>query len=348
MSYRNPQQIVDSTGATVTSALKDLTSKALTYQKTQRLKKEEEDLKKEEESKQLQKEKNKINRDLYDVDVSISDLPSAGSVGFDDKQRIILSAELDRIHELGVESIDGDNYEYLAALGKFKKRVNQLPVLMGILNTEAEMLGDAAEDDILNSGSEAVQKERALRLAFIKDIRDNDGANLTPKYENGVEVIEYINPDTGESFVLNGQSYLKAKENGGGDLINYVDRSYGEEAKKVFDKYKGKYKAKAMKFVSKTPEGKQTITKNNWEQANKDLKESLLLDEELDVMLNESIWQDLVGGSEWTDSDDQRKKLKEIFVDKIVDQNGREAIEETGYTLDETLNDSMATFNTKK
>ena len=257
---------------------------------------------------------------------------------------------MDKIHQLGIKSIGGDQSEYRQALKQFENNLVADQTFLGLLNKEAEVWGNAVESG--NTGSylthapKEVQDQRNLRLALIEDININDGANLKTSYDNGVKILTYTTPQNGytlkngtqipggKTITINSKEYLKD----GKGLVKYQE-DLSTNISDIWDKYKESYNPIKEKLVEKisatgttalggTGPGKQTQEWKDYEKANELLEKQLNEDLEIEALINvegEMLHQKFVNDDDpYTGTPAQKAEIKERLIEHIKNRYGQQ------------------------
>lgn len=353
-TYTQPTQILDVSGAALSKSGDQLFKQAQNIEKQRKV--EEAALKKKKESEEKNRiaNNNAINRELLSVNKAIHKMPATGAVGFDEKQRQLLSTELDEIHKLGLETIGKDNSEYIKRLSEFEAAIETMPIFNGILNKEGELLLNAEKND---GNKTILHSSDWLNRRLINDINQTDGSNVTPKFVNGQYIVEFTDPESGENLILNSTEYLKAMENGSGGLVDYVS-DYTEDLKKKYSDASKGISADSKTIIQEISEGRtEKISEKDWARANKEIRDKL---ESSDIIIDESLYQTFgstVGEGDtevteiWENSDEQKERTKQRVIDHIMNQyghpiEGQKIISESTTIVDPSDDGDSTTTNT--
>ena len=253
----------------------------------------------------------------------INSIAGGDELTFKDKSIDMLNEEVDNLDLLMRNSIGRDQTEYIKARTNLMGLPELYTKTLTLLDSKSEEYNGIADQarQILNSTSTEAR-------AFMNDIANNDGNNITPSYKNGNLILTYNGKDDqgrDQEYVLNANNWIKANNSGTGNIINYS--KIGEHEKEwgtlVDNTIKNSnLKPEVIKSIKELGGGKiNTKTVENYIVAKESLTKRLLENTNLLPTLDESTWQFFNPGEEWNPKDkDDIDKLKEEVVEYLVDQ----------------------------
>ena len=253
----------------------------------------------------------------------INNVGGGDELTFKDKSIDMLNEEVDNLDLLMRNSIGRDQTEYIKARTNLMGLPELYTKTLTLLDSKSEEYNGIADQarQILNSTSTEAR-------AFMNDIANNDGNNITPSYKNGNLILTYNGKDDqgrDQEYVLNANNWIKANNSGTGNIINYS--KIGEHEKEwgtlVDNTMKSSnLKPEVIKSIKEIGGGKiNTKTVENYLVAKESLTKRLLENTNLLPTLDESTWQFFHPGEEWNPKDkDDIDKLKGEVVEYLVDQ----------------------------
>jgi hypothetical protein len=223
-TYYQPGRIIDYSIGAFTKSIQDAEKELLDQE---RLRKNEE--------KNEQLRINRINEELTDLEFGISQLPEYETVTLDDEIKEKLQSEYERVYRLGVESIGGDNREYLRAVKALEQQAKDAGIFMAALNEEGKLWDERGNlrSDAANAPISTLDPRRG---EFVNDF-NKGGGNIKAEIVNGTWVLSQGEGE--DKFVLNTKEYLNNKQplieyNAGlGSLEESVRTLYADEMDKL-------------------------------------------------------------------------------------------------------------------
>lgn len=282
--------------------------------------------------------KNKLNESLYGLDLAVSEIPALSDSSLDETTRGVLQEELNRIHKLGMDSLGGDNSEYLKEKAKFAALVKELPVQIGVLNKQALNFDESAATGV---GSFLNGVNEPWAIDMLQNFNKKNGEDIGVKIVNGQWVFEY------QGNIVNAGNNLKNVESGGG-LIKYM-KDPQESLKGIFDvtateDYIGLTFTDTERRKGKTESKKWTDYTEQNNEIKRQLQDGTALDGQLDDKKGQNNWQ-YYGGEGVYDpdaeveiTDDQGGKvkvkmkdhLKKLMIDDMMNKYGHDDIVNKG------------------
>ncbi len=311
-TYEQPGKLTDPTGEALRGVGQNITKAATDFA-----------VKKKKQERLNQIRKNKLNESLYGLDLAVSEIPSIDDDSFNESVRIALQEQLDKVHKLGLESINGDNTEYVKAKAQLMATTKDLTSQIGVLNTQAQKLADSPASGVgsfLNGG-----ENDPVILDFLKNFNDENGKDAKGYFHNGKFVIEYNGGAVKGKTIINAGNNLKNVESGGG-LVRYM-KDPQEKFKGIFDVLAGDDYI-GTQYTTTTIKKGVTIqeTRQKFEDENTDIENSLRYPktDEDDPLKNNLIgkegqnnWQYYGGEGEYDETKD-KQTLRDLITDDMM------------------------------
>ena len=324
-TYYKPGRVIDTSISDLTKGVQDV-EKAL---------KEQAKLRKIEEENRINRI-NKINEGEYGLSSSINEFPEYAEVTLDDEIKLGLQNQLEKVHQLGIDSIGKDNNEYLKAKRELEVAAKEAGLFMSAFNEQGKVW-DKNRGILDDQPGSYLNSTDLDRVSFIDDYTKG-GSNIKPELVNGVWMFTKKGVG-GEDYVVNSRAFL-TEEN---DFIEYTE-SIDPIAKTIYDTHAVKYQKEKEKILKKYEGGDGTIiteTFDDWKNANEELRRAINSDPALLTTLNSKTFQSIplkIRGKEFYDpaSEEQKKMYIKYIEDKIMADFAEEGRTRTALSTDST------------
>ena len=253
---------------------------------------------------------------------ALADTESMEDTGVVDSLQQNLSDKILELNRLKIASFEGDQTEYLKKSSELNRYIETLPVLMGLIDEEAEAMKESKKNGEFNKNY--LRSNNQKYYEFIEAINDG-GKGVTFDTKNG-NIIAKLNGKE----VFNGNAYVKGRKEGF-DLIKYAD-GYQEQIDQAdAQAYKGLESLVSKEVIKgiQSGDGDKIIDKKleNYKKARQKYKERLTSGE-IAIPVNESTYQKYnpsFDGYENFGYGDDKNKTKQIvdtknaIIEKMVE-----------------------------
>ena len=253
---------------------------------------------------------------------ALADTESMEDTGVVDSLQQNLSDKILELNRLKIASFEGDQTEYLKKSSELNRYIETLPVLMGLIDEEAEAMKESKKNGEFNKNY--LRSNNQKYYEFIEAI-NGGGKGVTFDTKNG-NIIAKLNGKE----VFNGNAYVKGRKEGF-DLIKYAD-GYQEQIDQAdAQAYKGLESLVSKEVIKgiQSGDGDKIIDKKleNYKKARQKYKERLTSGE-IAIPVNESTYQKYnpsFDGYENFGYGDDKNKTKQIvdtknaIIEKMVE-----------------------------
>ena len=244
------------------------------------------------------------------------------------KTQDILKKEIDRVYRLKYNSIGRDQSEAIKAESDLLSMVKKMPEVMAFYDQEASEYKENVINGRANSTISNLRTNKNSR-GFYDNIKNNNGNDITPIYENGQLIFKYGEGE--DAFEQNSINYYEGVKKGANSNVGYIDQEkYPAAYKATFNQYSKEFPALIQQIETQNKAGGITdTTKKNYNQQVDFITNKLMNDKQLLNDIDSDEFQFLVGSSYlipendkevFTGSKEQIERAQLAKVNFIMDQ----------------------------